>query len=188
MSADDLLESLRAFWRRRRREVDERFHRTLPLADYVVDRWDKARELGFGQGSSIYDSSLVFGDVVVGENVWIGPFTIIDGTGGLSIGDGCNISAGVHLYTHSSVRRCVSGGAFDEIEHEPTVIGNRVFIGANAVVNMGVTIGDESVVGAGAVVTGDVPPRTVMTGVPARAVVAVQLDGEGGRPVFEPIE
>ncbi len=184
MAADDLLERLRTFWTQRRREVDARFQRTLPLADYVVDRWDKARELGFGQGSSIYDSSLVFGDVVVGENVWIGPFTIIDGTGGLSIGDGCNISAGVHLYTHSSVRRCVSGGAFDEIEHEPTVIGNRVFIGANAVVNMGVTIGDESVVGAGAVVTKDVPARTVVAGVPARPVAVVQPGSAGERPEF----
>jgi acetyltransferase-like isoleucine patch superfamily enzyme len=188
VTADDLLDRLKALWTRRRREVDERFDRTLPLGEYVVDRWEKARELGFGEGSSIYDSSLVFGDVVVGESVWIGPFTVIDGSGGLTIGDGCNISAGVHLYSHSSVLRCVSGSSFDEIEHKPTAIGSRVFIGANSVVNMGVTIGDEAVVGAGAVVTSDVPPRTVVTGVPARPVATVRIDPAGGRPSFDPID
>ena len=184
---DDLLDRLKDFWLRRRREVNDRYARTLPLADYVVDRWDKARELGFGAGSSIYDSSLVFGDVVVGTDVWIGPFTIIDGAGGLTIGDGCNVSAGVHLYSHSSVRKCVSGASFDEIEHRPTTIGNRVFIGANSVVNMGVTIGDEAVIGAGAVVTKDVAARTVVAGVPAVPVATVRLDPEGGRPNFDPI-
>ena len=47
------------------------------------------------------------------------------------------------------------------------MIGDHVFIGANAVVNMGVTIGSHAVVGAGAVVTRDVPPYTVVVGVPA---------------------
>ena len=46
---------------------------SLPLADYFVDRWDKARLLGFGEGSSIYDSSLVIGDVKIGKNAWVGP-------------------------------------------------------------------------------------------------------------------
>lgn len=81
-----LLQDLRDLWRTRRREVHARYDRTLPLADYVVDRWDKARELGFGEGTSIYDSSLVLGDVQVGRHTWIGPFTVLDGSGGLAIG------------------------------------------------------------------------------------------------------
>ena len=55
-----------------------------------------------------------------------------------------------------------------DVDRAPTRIGDRVFIGANAVVNMGVSIGDEAVVAAGAVVTHDVPARTVVAGVPAR--------------------
>ena len=78
----ELLNQLKRFWLERRREVNDRFKRTLPLADYIVDRWEKARELGFGEGTSIYDSSLVFGDVRVGEHTWIGPFTLLDGSGG----------------------------------------------------------------------------------------------------------
>lgn len=188
MSGESLLDQLKALWRSRRHEVDAGFHRTLPLGEYVVDRWEKARELGFGEGSSIYDSSLVFGEVVVGKNVWIGPFTVIDGTGGLTIGDGCNISAGVHIYTHSTVRRCLSGALSDDAEHQPSAIGDRVFIGANSVINMGVTIGDEAVVGAGAVVTKDVPARTVVAGVPARRVAVVRLDPSGKPPEFLPVE
>ena len=47
----------------------------------------------------------------VGEGTWIGAFTVIDGSGGLTIGKGCDISSGVHIYTHSSARRCVSARA-----------------------------------------------------------------------------
>ena len=89
----------------------------------------------------------------VGEGTWIGAFTVIDGSGGLTIGKGCDISSGVHIYTHSSARRCVSARAVRVVDTSPVVIGDHVFIGANAVVNMGVTIGSHAVVGAGAVVT-----------------------------------
>jgi acetyltransferase-like isoleucine patch superfamily enzyme len=127
----------------------------------------------------------IIGEPVIGEGTWIGAFTVIDGSGGLEIGRGCDISSGVHIYTHSSARRCVSGREFSEVERERVVIGDRVFIGANAVINMGVTIGDESVVGAGAVVTKDVPARTVVAGVPARAVARVELgDATDPRPEF----
>lgn len=130
----------------------------------------------------------VIGDPVIGEGTWIGAFTIIDGSGGLVIGQGCDVSSGVHIYTHSSARRCVSGRAFNEVEREPVRIGHRVFIGANAVINMGVTIGDEAVVGAGAVVTRDVPARTVVAGVPARPVATVELSDEASRrPEFPAI-
>nr|WP_304466344.1 DapH/DapD/GlmU-related protein [Cryobacterium sp. N19] len=61
------------------------------------------------------------------------------------------------------------------MDRQSVRIGNRVFIGANAVVNMGVTIGDESIVAAGAVVTRDVEPRTVVAGVPATVVATIDL-------------
>jgi acetyltransferase-like isoleucine patch superfamily enzyme len=117
----------------------------------------------------------IVGEPIIGEGTWIGAFTIIDGSGGLTIGAGCDISSGVHVYTHSSARRCVSGRAFPTVERMPVKIGDRVFIGANAVINMGVTIGDEAVVGAGAVVTADVPPRAIVAGVPARHIGHVDL-------------
>ena len=50
----------------------------------------------------------------IGDGTWIGPFCIIDGTGGLTIGKECDISAGTHIYTHSTVIRCVSGKKFEK--------------------------------------------------------------------------
>ena len=117
----------------------------------------------------------IIGEPQVGAGTWIGAFTLIDGSGGLTIGSGCDISSGVHIYTHSSAKRCVSGRDFPEVERKPVRIGDRVFIGANAVINMGVTIGDEAVIGAGAVVTADVAPRSIVGGVPARVIGAVDL-------------
>jgi len=117
----------------------------------------------------------IVGEPCIGAGTWIGAFSVIDGSGGLTVGEGCDVSSGVHIYTHSSVKRCVSGRSHATVERKPVLIGNRVFIGANAVINMGVTIGDEAVIGAGAVVTRDVPPRSIVGGVPARVIGAVDL-------------
>ena len=127
----------------------------------------------------------VVGDPVVGEGTWIGAFTVIDASGGLTIGVQCDISSGAQVYTHSSVRRCVSGRAFAEVERSAVRIGDHVFIGAGAIVTMGVTVGDHSVVAAGAVVTRDVPPYTVVAGVPARPTARVVLDDH--QVSFEPL-
>jgi acetyltransferase-like isoleucine patch superfamily enzyme len=127
----------------------------------------------------------VVGEPTIGPGTWIGAFTVIDGSGGLTIGAGCDISCGAQIYTHSTVRRCVSGRAYAEVDRAPVRIGDRVFVGANATVMMGVTIGDGAVVGAGAVVTSDVPPATVVTGVPARPVSTVEVDGADVR--FVPV-
>ena len=133
--------------RRLREEMREKWDRALPLEELLSDRWEKARWLGFGEKTSIYESALVFREVSVGENTWIGPFVILDGSGGLTIGSNCSISAGVQIYTHDSVRWAVSGGKA-EVEQASTKVGDNCYFGPNVVVAKGVTIGDGCVIQA----------------------------------------
>jgi len=165
----ELLEELRSLWRALRQEVDARWRRTLPFGEYVVDRFEKARILGFGEGASIYDSAVVIGDVKVGERTWIGPNTLLDGSGGLEIGAFCSISAGVQIYTHDTVSWALSGGVA-EPERAPTRIGSRCYLGPNAIVAKGVTIGDGCVIGANSLVLHDVPAGSKAFGTPCRVV------------------
>jgi acetyltransferase-like isoleucine patch superfamily enzyme len=127
----------------------------------------------------------IVGDPQIGEGTWIGAFCVIDGSGGLEIGAGCDIAAGAHVYSHSTVARCVSERV-RPIERRATRIGRAVHIGANAVVLMGAEIGDHSVVGAGAIVLeGTVaPPNSLLVGVPARVIPdgARRLTDSAGDP------
>ena len=108
----------------------------------------------------------------IGEGTWIGAFTLIDGLGGLKIGRGCNISCGAQVLSHSTVRRCVTARKYPDVDRKATEIGDYVFVGANAVVQMGARVGDHSVIAAGAVLLEDavVPPYSLVAGVPARVV------------------
>ena len=74
-----------------------------------VDRWKKRqKKVGWGKGTSVYDSCIVMGNVEVG-GCWIGYNTLLDGTGGgIEIGNHCDISAGVRIYTHVSIERCIT--------------------------------------------------------------------------------
>jgi acetyltransferase-like isoleucine patch superfamily enzyme len=117
----------------------------------------------------------IVGEPDIGEGCWIGAFSLIDGSGGLTLGRGVEVSCGAALLTHSSARRCVSERAVP-VDRRPTVIEDHVFIGENAVVLMGSRIGHHSIVGAGAVVLEDsvIPPYSLVVGVPARVVRSIE--------------
>lgn len=122
----------------------------------------------------------ITGEPEIGEGTWIGPFTLIDGQGGLVIGKGVNISTSASVLTHSTAKRCVTERAYDVVDRKPTVIEDYVFIGQNAVVLMGCTIGHHSIVAAGAVVLEDtiIPPYSLVAGVPARIVKSIEKEIE----------
>ena len=175
---EPLRADLRELYDALRAEKRERWHRDLPFEELLFDRWERARDLGFGDGSSIYHNSYVYGDVAVGANTWIGPFTLLDGSGGLSIGDYCSISSGVQIYTHDTVAWAVSGGR-TKAQPAPVRIGDYCYIGSQTVIAKGVTIGEHSVIGACSFVNRDIPPYTVAVGVPSRPVGRVELTDAG---------
>ena len=149
-------------------EKKDSYDRFLSIPDYFVDRWERAKYMGFGEGSSVYDSCLVLGKVSVGNNTWIGPYTVLDGSGGgLTIGDNCDICAGVQIYTHNTVKRINNGM---EIEKAPVTIGSNVYIGPNVVVAMGCCIWDRVVIGANSFVNKNIPDNSKAFGTPARII------------------
>jgi acetyltransferase-like isoleucine patch superfamily enzyme len=163
----ELLESLRTLIRGLSREKRERFRRRVSVGDLLTDRWEIARDYGFGERTSCYDNVLILGNVTIGKDCWIGPNVILDGSGGeLSIGDHVDISAGVHIYTHNTVQRATSGGVA-AVECAPTRIGSRVYIGPQSIIQKGITIGDGVVIGAMSLVNRDVPSNTRVWGIPA---------------------
>lgn len=114
----------------------------------------------------------IVGEPEIGVGCWIGAFTVIDGSGGLTIGEGCDISAGAQIYTHSTVRRVLSERS-EGIDRAATTIGAHTHIGAGAIVLMGSTVGDHCVVAAGALVPQHtvIPPWSIAVGIPARIEV-----------------
>lgn len=174
---ENLLAHLKALWQERRAEVDRQFKRTLPFGDYIVDRWEKAKALGFGDGASIYDSALVIGDVKVGAKTWVGPFVVLDGSGGLEIGSYCSISVGVQIYSHDTVEWAITGGVAS-YEYAPTRIGNNCYIGPNTVIARGVSVGDGCVIGANSVVLSSIPPNSKAAGSPCRVTGPAKSDDQ----------
>jgi acetyltransferase-like isoleucine patch superfamily enzyme len=142
------------------------FERHVSVGDLIFERDETAKFLGFGEGTTCYNNVLVIGDVSVGKNTWIGPNVILDGSGGLVIGDHVSISAGVQIYTHHTVNKSVTLGS-SPVQKKKTIIGNGVYIGPNSVIQMGVTIGDSSVIGALSLVNRNIPPMSKAFGTPA---------------------
>jgi acetyltransferase-like isoleucine patch superfamily enzyme len=181
LEGNDLLEALQALHGDLQRAMRERFDRDLPFDELVFDRWQRAKTLGFGAGASIYHNAYVLGDVRVGADTWIGPFVMLDGSGGaIEIGEWCSISTGVHVYTHDTVKRSLTGGRSDA-ERAPVRVGDCSYVGSQAVILPGVSIGHHCVVGASSLVNRNVPPYSIAAGVPARIRGRVEFDASSDR-------
>ena len=106
-------------------------------------------------------------NITIGKNVWIQQGCTFFDRGGIEIGDDTFIAPKVNLITLNHV---VNPFERSTTIAKPIKIGKRVWIGIAATVLPGVTIGDNSILGAGAVVTKDVPPNVIVAGNPARII------------------
>ena len=106
------------------------------------------------------------GYIEIGDNSHISRMAVISGLGGITIGRGCAISAHVAIYssTTDSNAPTIIGAP---IIKKPVVIGDNVYIGVGAKIIPGITVGNNAVIAAGAVVTKDVPDDRLAKGVPA---------------------
>lgn len=159
----------------KRDEMKARFNRVLPSGEYIFNRFEKAPYLGYGKNTSIYDTSVVLGDVEVGDNVWIGPYTLLDGFNAkLRIGNYVSIDSGVMIYTHDTTRMYVSGG-IAPAEVGDVTIGNCTVLGTMSIVSCGVTIGNHCIIGAHSYVNTDIPDCSIAAGIPAKIIGKVEL-------------
>nr|WP_313477109.1 CatB-related O-acetyltransferase [Stutzerimonas kunmingensis] len=157
---------------------------------YYLAGWLKASLQGvrLDGGANISPRSFIkgveyIGNTTIGAEVRMGLGTYVN-SGVIAsgeIGEYCSIAYNVligpaeHVVSHvtTSPFEAVSMGLkqdFTKKEIAPPKIGNGVWIGANVVILRGVTIGDRSIVAAGAVVTKDIPPYEIWGGVPAKKI------------------
>lgn len=112
-----------------------------------------------------------------GKNIHIGNYVFINAgcsfqdQGGITIGDGCLIG---HHTVIATLNHEEQPARRNDLHPAPVVIGNRVWIGANATILPGVRIGDGAIIAAGAVVTKDVPKNTVVAGIPAKVLKTIE--------------
>ena len=109
------------------------------------------------------------GDVIIGDHTRIGLHNTIIGP--VDIGNNVNLAQGItvtalnHNFSDTNKRIDEQG-----VSTNPVTIEDDVWVGANAVILPGVTIGEHCVVAAGAIVTKDVPPHSLVAGVPAKVI------------------
>jgi maltose O-acetyltransferase len=125
-----------------------------------------------GQGSRLSATVKVYRPrrLLVGDNVVINDYVHIWAGGGIRIGNDSLIAAHAVITSESHETDALANGClYRETSLQlPVRIGSNVWVGSHVTILPGVEIGDNTIVGAGSVVTKDVPANTVVTGVPAR--------------------
>lgn len=111
-------------------------------------------------------------NIEIGESVFINACCHFQDHGGVRLGDGCQIG---HNVVFATLNHGLKPDDRKTTYPAPIVLGKNVWVGSNSTILSGVTIGDNSVVAAGAVVTKDVPENTIVGGVPARFLKQVEL-------------
>lgn len=149
-------------------EINNQYHEPDELAALFSELIGEPVGENFGLFPPFYTD---FGkNIHIGNQVFINADCKFQDQGGIYIDDGALIGHGVVLAT---LNHDLDPAKRQQLHPAPIRIGKRVWIGANATVLPGVTIGDNAVVAAGAVVTKDVPADTIVGGVPAKQISTI---------------
>lgn len=150
---------------------DVELHPSAFVADTARIFAEPHRRVVVGAGASVAAECVVHGPVVIGDASSLNPRVSIDGgRAGVRIGRGTRIATGCALFAFDHGIAPERPIAEQPVRSLGIIVGDDVWIGANAGVTDGVRIGDHAVVGMGAVVTRDVPPYAIVAGVPARVI------------------
>lgn len=106
-------------------------------------------------------------NIHIGENVFINACCHFQDHGGVYLGDGCQIG---HNVVFATLNHGIAPQDRQNTYPAPIVLGRNVWVGSNSTILQGVTIGDNAIIAAGAVVSKDVPADTIVGGVPARYI------------------
>lgn len=150
-------------------ELNTKYHTPEELREIMGRLTGKQVDRSFRMFPPFYTD---FGkNITIGKDVFINSGCHFQDQGGIEIGDGALIGHNVVLAT---INHDLNPKENRKNHYAAIKIGAHVWIGSNATVLPGVTIGDYAVVAAGAVVTRDVPAMTVVGGVPARVLKTIQ--------------
>jgi len=122
-----------------------------------------------GEGTLIYGN----GKLIIGKNSYIGQYSIlqISDNHSIKIGNNCSIGPFFKIWTETwKVDHDYNDKALIESKFGSVIIMDAVWIGANVLISPGITIGTNSIIGANAVVTKDVPNHAIVGGVPAKII------------------
>lgn len=108
--------------------------------------------------------------IVIGNGVYINRWTMLDASEKIEIGDGVMVGPHCYITDHDHGTEGTGAMGGQPLVSVPTRIGSNAWLGAHVTVLKGVVIGECAVVGAGAVVTRDVPAEAIVAGVPAKVV------------------
>lgn len=154
-------------------ELNTKYHTPEELREIMSRLIGKRVDSSFRMFPPFYTD---FGkNITIGKDVFINSGCHFQDQGGIEIGDGVLIGHNVVLAT---INHDLNPKENRKNHYAPIKIGAHVWIGSNATILSGVTIGDYAVIAAGAVVTRDVPAMTIVGGVPAKVLKVVQEEKE----------
>lgn len=152
-------------------QLNNSYHTPKEVRDFLSRLFGKAVDPTLRVFPPFYTD---FGkNITIGKDVFINACCHFQDHGGVTIGDGCQIG---HNVVFATLNHGIAPEDRKTTYPKPIVLGKNVWVGSNSTILQGVTIGDNAIIAAGAVVTKDVPADTIAGGVPAKSIRQIKTE------------